>query len=135
MENMVMSELNSVKFFNKEGVEFNDNSYKFATNRNRAIAVAIDDSASCAKIEEYSDGDFLYYVKRGTVGIHTGRFLNPFSSMSSARDHIAYDTKSGRAYFEYTKVKKEVFDFYMNYLQKRNPSYLLNAERRFLNDV
>ncbi len=70
-----------------------------------------------------------YLVKKGTVGADAGHLLNPNSIWFIDGQETSFDKRSGRKVFEFSKVTKSCFDFYLKFLQTKNPAYLRNAER------
>jgi hypothetical protein len=65
-----------------------------------------------------------YYAKLGTYG----RLFNPVGLYSEGTS--SQDLKhAGRPRWMLQEVDKKVFDFYVDFLRTKNPSYLHNAER------
>lgn len=70
-----------------------------------------------------------YYVKKGTVGADAGHLLNPNGVWFVEGAQTSFDKRSGRKVFEFSKVTKGCFDYYLKFLETKNPAYLRNAER------
>lgn len=68
-----------------------------------------------------------YWVK---VGEH-GRVYNPIGMYSEGK-HNKFTNRSGKNEFEFRKVNKKVFDFYVNFLRTKNLAWLHNAEREMI---
>ena len=68
-----------------------------------------------------------YWVK---VGDH-GRVYNPIGMYSEGK-HNKFASRSGKNEFEFRKVNKKVFDFYVNFLRTKNLAWLHNAEREMI---
>lgn len=78
---------------------------------------------ACAKIN-ISNGKVYYYIKRN----NHGRFLNPIGIYDEFR-HLKTMKHAGRPEFRYDPVNKKVFELYLNFLQTKNSSWLINSER------
>lgn len=78
------------------------------------------------------DGKY-YYIKKCTAGANAGNFANPYGATYNPREFTAYDSHSGRNYYEYAKVSENVFNDYLKFLQSRNQSHYLNAQREYKN--
>lgn len=70
-----------------------------------------------------------FYVKKGKSGPESSHFLNPNGMWFTDGSERGFDKRSGRNVFEFTKVTKAAFDYYLKFLQTKNPAYLRNAER------
>jgi hypothetical protein len=92
---------------------------------------------SCAKVDERSKqeegGVDRYYIKKCVVGPNGGHFYNPWGPMSKPGDLVAFDSQSGRHFYEYVQVTEAVMMQYRAFLKSRNPSHLRNAERDYNN--
>lgn len=126
-----LGDMMNILFVNHQGQTFSD-SCKIIDKPTGSIVVAQNDTTSAAKMEIYPS-EVLYYVKYGTCGIYVGRLLNPYNTLGNARDYLAYDSHGGRAYFEYKRVSKDIYDSYVQFLKTRNPVHLLSAERGIVN--
>jgi hypothetical protein len=70
----------------------------------------------------------VYFIRQ-SLG---GRLYDPWDTVDD-RANRRYAEHAGKIDKEFTKVSEECFMFYMRYLQSRNPSQLINADRIFKN--
>ncbi len=70
-----------------------------------------------------------YFIKQCQDGQHSGRLLNPFNGEYVSGDQFRLSKHAGRKLYEFRKVSKACYDYYMLFLTTGNSSYILNAER------
>ena len=71
-----------------------------------------------------------YYIKQQTVGPLGGYLVNPFRMLVFNEVEMkVFHKPSGKPKYNYVKVDKEVFDYYIKFLTTRNIGWLHNAER------
>lgn len=94
---------------------------------NQYSLISENDSNRVGKIEEYTDGTRLYFIKAVKFGNPGELLINPFET-----DVLpAYnETDSRSKSFYYLKVNEEIFDLYVRFLYTRNEPYLINITRR-----
>lgn len=68
--------------------------------------------------------DKRFYVKGDTHGL----LLNPIGLYSEGRENT-YDKNRGKYVFHFREVSPKCFNYYIMFLQTKNESYLLNAQR------
>ncbi len=68
-----------------------------------------------------------YFVKRNTYG----ELLNPIGLYEEQR-HNRKGKGSSRNMWEYREVGPKIFEFYLKFLNSKNPAWLKNAERELI---
>lgn len=123
--------MTNVVFYNKDGKEFSD-AVTVVSGRYNSDEVLSKNAEHDAYAKKEIDGDRIdCFVKKCTTGNNAGHFADPFGGLYTV-NLSAIDVYAGRRYYEYERVKGEVFNLYISFLKTRNPSYLRNAERSFL---
>jgi len=95
------------KFFNFDGQE-----------------VTVEEQA-CAKQVKNNNGSERYFIKKAA----NGQLFDQNNLWHVPGTENAFDKRRGRNIYEFTQVNKECFEFYLKFLQTKNPAYLRNAER------
>lgn len=90
--------------------------------------VSVDDDTCVAKQID-GENHTVYLIKQGTRGAETGLLYNHMSPTFEERTQNRLHSETGRRQFEFVKVKKEVFDLYLQFLESGNLIYLRKAER------
>ncbi len=75
---------------------------------------------TCAKTD-----DVTHYVKADNGGF----FFDPHDALGRITDLYSQDTLTGRAFYYYTLVSKDVYESYETYLRTRSRPYLTTAQR------
>jgi hypothetical protein len=119
-----------VEFYDKDGLAFTDELKIVPKYNMDEIWSASREGSTCAKVES-ADGSDRYFVKKCTTGGNGGSFLSPYGAFSNANDLSRVDRASGRRYYEYEQVSKDVFDNYIKFLSTRNPAYFNYARRLY----
>lgn len=102
-------------------------SSKNAVAGNQHVLISDNDAKRVGKVEEYTDGTRLYFIKAVKFGNPGELLVNPFeTNVLSAYN----ETDSRSRSFYYLKVNEEIFDLYVRFLYTRNEPYLLNITRR-----
>lgn len=70
-----------------------------------------------------------YYVKVGTTGGDAGQMLNPYSGSFMPGDEAKANKMAGTMRYQFKKINKEAFDFYLSFLKSRNAQFLRRAQR------
>ena len=68
-----------------------------------------------------------FYLKVGAYN----RIFNPIGLFSEGKSN-KFDSKTGKKEYDFTRVNKRVFDWYINFLRTKNLSWLNNAERELI---
>ena len=79
-----------------------------------------------AKSQKYTNQQGLerlsYYIKSG----RDGSLFNPWGMYTEGTESKSFGSES---YWKFKAVSKKCFDFYLRFLESRNKSWILNAER------
>lgn len=65
-----------------------------------------------------------FYIKVGTYG----KIFNPIGMYSEGKN-TKFLSRAGKNEYQFKKVKKEIFDMYLNFLSTKNLAWFNNAER------
>ena len=65
-----------------------------------------------------------FYIKIVTYG----KIFNPIGMFSEGKN-TQFLSRAGKNEYQFKKVKKEIFDLYLNFLSTKNLAWLNNAER------
>ncbi len=85
---------------------------------------------SIAKLSVDSENNSTkWFIKFATMGADAGHMFNPQSPNFDKSQLEAFYEKFGRAYYEFRKVSKAAFDYYLAFLKGGNPLHLRQAER------
>ena len=68
-----------------------------------------------------------FYLKVGAYN----RIFNPIGLFSEGKSN-KFHSKTGKKEYDFTRVNKRVFDWYINFLRTKNLSWLNNAERELI---
>lgn len=93
--------------------------------------VGPDDPTAVAKsTRDPSTGEVRYWLKRATAGPDRGFLFNPQSPAHLPNFLAKTVAQLGRGAYEFRKVSKAAFDFYLKFIVlPHNPAHLRNAER------
>lgn len=116
----------AIHFLNIDGT-LSDETYELSEDRK--YFVSLEDFKKYGKVEEWSDGSKVQFLKRFRGGRPSEIVPDPWSMMAKSTDLSAYTTRRGERFCEYVKVKQEIFDTYQVYLQTRNPRYFAFVDK------
>ena len=100
----------------------------FDENDNPVVGSSIDldarENNNTFAMKAKVDSRTLFYVRRS----RDGRFYDPFSIDGGS--HTKQTAHTQERVFEFHRVNKEAFKFYLDFLKTKNKAYLRNAERK-----
>jgi hypothetical protein len=100
--------------------------------------VSEQDHNKYGKVEAYVSDSSLredYYLKQFRGGRPGELLVDPYGMFSKAEDLSAYANQRGHRFCEYSKVPKEVYYSYVNYLETRDVRYFRYCEKFLLDNV
>jgi len=123
MSKEYITEANSLQ---KRGVDYSGDLTKVEFFGAGAESMEKETKDSYAKLQTYvnQDGNSRksYYIKFG----RDGSLFNPWGMYTEGTETKSFGSED---YWRFKAVNKKCFDFYLKFLESRNNSWILNAER------